>query len=93
MLLPYDWLVFCSATLLAVIGGASVTGAMRCTHDGLRTGLQRLYIACLVGVGATTMLALTLHNNCWLCCAIAYACLSVGATIDVGGKAKVTATF
>jgi hypothetical protein len=80
-----------SLALLAVGGGASVIAAVRSHCSSCRRICQRLFVFCLVGLGATTMLALTLQNSAWIPCAVAYSLLSVAATVDFVPRHEVTA--
>lgn len=77
-------IVFWTTLVLAVLGAASVIAALRCRCSVSGTHFQRLFVFCLVGTGGTTMIALSLHNNCWLSCAVSCACLAVCATVDTG---------
>jgi multidrug transporter EmrE-like cation transporter len=74
--------VFWSLALLAIGGTASVIAAVRCQGPSFQRLCQRIFVTCLVGLGANTMLALTLPNSAWIPCAVAYALLSVAATVD-----------
>jgi hypothetical protein len=65
-----------------------VVVAVRCQAAPFQKLCQRLFVFCLVGLGATTMLALTLNNSAWVPCAVAYALLSVAATVDFSPVAR-----
>jgi multidrug transporter EmrE-like cation transporter len=85
--------VFWSLALLALGGATSVVAAVRCQAALFQKLCQRLFVCCLVGLGATTMLALTLNNSAWIPCAVAYALLSVAATVDFTPRREVSARF
>ena len=65
---------------LACLGGVTlVLGCCAC-DERCRLWLQRIYTACLVTVGACTLISVGRQDAAWVLSALAYAGLTVGAT-------------
>jgi len=86
-----EFTVFWSLALLALGGTASVIAGLRCQGSSSQRACHRIFVTCLVGLGANTMLALTLPNSAWIPCAVAYALLAVAATVDFSPRRDLAA--
>lgn len=83
-----DSLVFWTTLVLGLISGGSMIGALRSRQAASALYFQRIFVCCLVGTGAATIFALSLHNSSWLSCGVSCACQCVFATIDTSKEWK-----
>ncbi len=77
---PSAWLVALGIFLTA--GGTIACIAGRCAADSGCLWCQRLYTACLVTLGACTLMAVRQQDGTWVLHAIAYAGLILVATCE-----------
>lgn len=91
MLENFSPALFWLASLLQVAGLASVVIA-RLT-EGCRGQLcfQRVFYLCLLAVGVASMLTVEFGSRYWLSFGITLAIMAVGATLELGRSAEVTA--
>ncbi len=76
-----EFIVFAS-TLCGSVGLALMIAAIRCSGSGWQRCYQRLFTACLVCLGGATIVAVAHQDSSWICAAVAFAVLAVGATCE-----------
>lgn len=74
--------VLLSCSTLSAVGLTAMVLGVRCRHQRRQRVCQRLYTVCLVCIGACTLLAVGRQDAIWICGAVAYAGLAVGATVE-----------
>ena len=77
-----DILVFVLTAACGVVGGLSVVGAVRWSGARAAMRCQRLFIVCLVCLGACTLFAVGQERTYWILGAAVFGALSVVATVD-----------
>jgi len=77
-----DILVFVVTGICGVIGALSIVGAIRWSGERTAVRFQRVFIACLVCLGACTLFAVGQERTYWIVGAMVFGALSVVATVD-----------
>jgi hypothetical protein len=83
-----DVFIFGTVVAVQVAGAISVIGARLSAGDRAKGLFQRAFFACLLAIGAATMLAIACGNGTWLPSAATLGLMSVGATFDASSHRR-----
>ena len=74
---------FTMAVVVQLVGLVSMAAARVTERSVAQVFCQQVFCACLLVVGATTVLAVASGVSCWLMCASTLSLMAVGATLDL----------
>lgn len=80
MLTSLPSVCWAALSLVLAVGGTTALVAGRAASECRWLWFHRLYTACLVCVGACTLVGLGHRDSCWVLSALAYAGLTLAAT-------------
>ena len=75
--------LFAILVVVQVLGLASVVLARLTENSAFQALCQRLFVACLLVVGAMTVLAFQSGSGGWFSCAATLPVMALGATLDM----------
>ncbi len=81
-----DVLILGLVVAIQIASAISVIGARLCERTWAKTFFQRSFFACLLIVGAATMVAIYCGKATWLPSAATLGLMAVGATLDCGSR-------